>query len=96
MTPKLKKELNLIFDKNEKQYPAGTITSAEYIRIIIMDIENHTELKEAKFKLSFWKNKNPNNVKYSVCKGHCIQDVIKSWSDVDPNYLVTFVLFGDN
>lgn len=96
MTPKLKKELDKIYDKNDKQYPVGTVSASEHMKLIIMDVEKHTELKEAKFKLSFWKSKTPDNVKCSVCKGYCIQDVIKSWSDVDPNYLVTFTLFGDN
>ena len=96
MTPKLKKELAIIYDKNDKLYPVGTVSSAEYVSLILTDIENHQELKDVKFKLSFWKSKNPDDVKFTVCKGHCIRDVVKEWSAVDPNYLVTFTLFGDN
>jgi hypothetical protein len=96
MTPYLKKEMDKIYDKNDKAYPVGTISSHEYVNLIITDIENHKELKEAKFKLSFWKSKKPNDIKYSVCRGFSIRDVMKEWADIDPTWLVTFTLFGDN
>ena len=96
MTPKLKKELIKIYDTNDMKYPSGTIDAHDFVNYILSDIENHSELKEAKFKLSFWKSKKTNDIKYTVCKGHCIRTVIKEWSDVDPGYLFSFVLFGDN
>jgi hypothetical protein len=96
MTPKLQKELEKIYDKFDALYPPGSIDEYKFVSLIMTDIENNDLLKNAKFKLPFWKNKKQDDMKYSVCLGHCIRDVIDEWSKVDPKYLFKFVLFGDN
>ena len=96
MTPKLQKELEKIYNKFDALYQSGSIDEYKFVSLIMTDIEKNDLLKGAKFKLSFWKTKNKDDTKYSVCLGHCIRDTIQEWSKVDPKYLVKFVLFGDN
>lgn len=96
MTPQLQKELDKIYDKYDSLYPPGSINEHDFISYIISDIEGSEKLKEAKFKLSFWKSKNSDDIKYAVCTGKEIRKTILEWSKKDAKYLFKFVLFGDN
>lgn len=96
MTPHLKKELDKIYKKNDELYPEEAIAAQDYFNMILADIKKHPQLKDVKFKLSFWNSKTPEDIKYSVAKGFFLKDEIRSWAKMDPEYLVSFVLFGDN